>query len=93
MIEQLPVPEGGSKNYKVLRRIGSPQIVKRRMGSRQTPGRHLFRVVYAYYQDKDEVEFIEIFSKKDKENENKQRVIDYRAEHGDELAQRSDAPN
>ena len=91
MIEELPVPEGESKNYQVLRRIGNPQIVKRRMGSRQAPGRHLFRVVYAYYSDRDEIEFMEIFSKNDKANEDKQRVKDYRAKHGDELARRSDA--
>lgn len=35
------------------------------------------RVIYAYYEDKDSIEFIEIYYKGDKENEDKKRILKY----------------
>jgi mRNA-degrading endonuclease RelE of RelBE toxin-antitoxin system len=33
------------------------------------------RIIYAYYQDEDIIEFIEIYHKSDKENEDRERII------------------
>lgn len=35
------------------------------------------RIIYAYYQDKDIIEFIEIYYKGDKENEDRRRIVKY----------------
>lgn len=39
------------------------------------------RIIYAYYEDKDMIEFIEIYYKGDKENEDKIRIKKYYEEH------------
>ncbi|OQX85495.1 MAG: hypothetical protein B6D55_07360 [Candidatus Omnitrophica bacterium 4484_70.2] len=35
------------------------------------------RVIYAYYPDKDKIEFIEIYYKGEKENEDRERILRY----------------
>lgn len=35
------------------------------------------RIIYAYFKDEDKVEFIEIYYKGDKENENRTRIKDH----------------
>jgi hypothetical protein len=35
------------------------------------------RIIYAYYEDKDIIEFIEIYHKSDKENEDRERILKY----------------
>ena len=35
------------------------------------------RVIYAYYEDKDTIELIEIYYKSDKENEDRERIKNY----------------
>ncbi len=35
------------------------------------------RIIYAYYENEDVIEFIEIYFKGDKANENKERIIKY----------------
>jgi len=37
------------------------------------------RVIYAYFEKKDKIEFIEIYYKDDKENEDKERILLYYA--------------
>ena len=33
------------------------------------------RIIYAYYEKEDKIEFIEIYYKGDKENENRERIL------------------
>ena len=35
------------------------------------------RIIYAYFEDKDTIEFIEVYYKGDKENEDKSRILRY----------------
>ena len=35
------------------------------------------RIIYAYYEEEDIIEFIEIFYKSDKENEDRERILRY----------------
>ena len=35
------------------------------------------RIIYAYYSDLDKIEFVEIYFKGDKENEDKKRILNY----------------
>ncbi len=35
------------------------------------------RIIYAYFEDKDKVEFIEIYYKGDQENEDRERIFNY----------------
>jgi len=42
-----------------------------------TGSRSGIRVIYAYYEQEDKIELIEIYYKGDKANENKQRIIEY----------------
>lgn len=35
------------------------------------------RIIYAYYEKEDIIEFIEIYYKGDKENENRERILNY----------------
>ena len=35
------------------------------------------RIIYAYFEDKDKIEFIEIYYKGDQDNEDRQRILNY----------------
>lgn len=35
------------------------------------------RIIYAYFEDKDKIEFIEIYYKGDQENEDRERILNY----------------
>ena len=35
------------------------------------------RIIYAYFEDKDRIEFIEIYYKGDRENEDRERILNY----------------
>ena len=61
--------------------IETPKIYKaRKFACKSLKGRGAesgIRIIYAYYEDKDIIEFIEIYFKGDKENEEKNRIIKY----------------
>jgi len=40
------------------------------------------RIIYAYYPDEDKIEFIEIYYKGDKENEDRERILRYYSKKG-----------
>jgi hypothetical protein len=40
------------------------------------------RIIYAYYPDKDKIEFIEIYYKGEKENEDRERILRYYSKKG-----------
>lgn len=46
-------------------------------------GMNGIRIIYAYYEKEDVIEFIEIYFKGDKANEDKKRIIKYYAKRGD----------
>jgi len=61
--------------------IETPKIYKaRKFACKALKGRGAqsgIRIIYAYYEDKDIIEFIEIYFKGNKENEDKSRIIKY----------------
>jgi len=61
--------------------IDEPKIYKARKFAcrslKGTGGRSRIRIIYAYYEEEDIIEFIEIFFKGDKENEDRDRIFRY----------------
>jgi len=61
--------------------IDEPKIYKARKFAcrslKGTGGRSRIRIIYAYYEEEDIIEFIEIFFKGDKENEDRDRIFGY----------------
>ena len=59
--------------------IENPKIYKaKKFACRSLKGKGVksgIRVVYAYFEEKDKIELIEIYYKSDKENENRQRIL------------------
>jgi mRNA-degrading endonuclease RelE of RelBE toxin-antitoxin system len=59
--------------------IPNPKIYKaRKFACRSLKGRGVdsgIRVIYAYWEEKDKLEFIEIYFKGDKENEDRERIL------------------
>lgn len=70
------IPLGTGKHFAVLHVHGTVQIVKARLFCRYLKGSSL-RVIYAFDMQKEQVEFIEIYFKGDKENEDRGRIEGY----------------
>mgnify|MGYP001596103502 CR=1 FL=1 len=70
------VPLGNSKHFNVITKNEQCAIVKARLFCRYLKGSSL-RVIYAFYCDSLRIDFIEIYFKGDKENENQERIKEY----------------
>ena len=70
------VPLGTSKHFNVLADNDQCVIVKARLFCRYLKGSSL-RIVYAYKEEHALIEFIEIYFKGDKENEDRNRIVEY----------------
>ena len=61
--------------------ISKPKIYKaRKFACKSLKGKGSYsgiRVVYAYFEDDDRIELVEIYFKGDKENEDRQRILKY----------------
>ena len=61
--------------------IESPRIYKaKKFACRSLKGRGVqsgIRVIYAYFEERDKIELIEIYHKADKENEDRDRILKY----------------
>lgn len=69
-------PIGASKHFHVLRETKRLQIIKARFACQYLRGTAM-RIIYAYIQEEQRVEFIELYFKGDKENENRERIKRY----------------
>ena len=69
-------PTGSGNSFAVIHSSEVIKIVKARMACRSLRGRFL-RVIYAYLEREEKVEFIEIYYKGDKENEDQNRIREY----------------
>ena len=74
------VPLGNSKHFKVITQTEILYIVKSRFFCRYLKGSSL-RIIYAYCEHNKQIEFIELYYKEDKENENYERVKEYLNNH------------
>ena len=64
---------GNSKHFNIVIQTESIKIVKARLFCKYLKGSSL-RVIYSYIEVKKKVEFIEMYFKGDKKNENKERI-------------------
>ena len=78
LFHKLGIDNGGIVRISDLS-ISYPEIYKaRKFACRSLKGtgsRSGIRVIYAYYPDQDKIEFIEIYYKGDKDNEDRQRIL------------------
>jgi len=70
------VPLGNSKHFNIITQNESLCIVKARLFCRYLKGSSL-RVIYAYFEQEQRIEFIEVFFKGNKENEDRNRIKEY----------------
>jgi hypothetical protein len=72
----LVTPTGVGKNFVIIHSSETIKIVKARMACRALRDSSL-RVMYAYFEQKQNIEFIEIYFKGDKANEDRERIKRY----------------
>jgi hypothetical protein len=70
------IPLGTSKHFYVITRSKGVMIVKARLFCRYLKGSSL-RVIYSYTQQTNTIEFIELYFKGNKENEDRGRIKQY----------------
>jgi hypothetical protein len=70
------VPLGTGKHFAVVAQANDIYIVKARFFCRCLKGSSL-RIVYAYFEMRKKIEFIELYSKDEKEAENAERIKEY----------------
>jgi len=69
-------PTGFGNSFTVIHSTEVIKIVKARMACRSLRGKSL-RVIYAYLEREEKVEFVEIYYKGNKENEDRARIKEY----------------
>ncbi len=69
-------PLGTGKHFNVITKTEDLSILKARLFCRYLKGSSL-RIIYAYHQKQTTIEFIEIYFKGDKENEDRRRIGEY----------------
>jgi hypothetical protein len=70
------VPIGNSKHFHVLTESDQVKIIKARLFCKYLKGSSL-RIVYAYHLDLQQINFLEIYCKNDRGNEDRMRVRSY----------------
>lgn len=69
-------PLGNKKHFNIIAQTERLYIIKARLFCRYLKGSSL-RIIYAYFEEEQRIEFIEIYSKGDKENNNLDRIEEY----------------
>jgi len=70
------VPLGNSKHFNVITQTELLYIIKARFFCRYLKGTSL-RIIYSYFEQEQRIEFIELYFKGDKENEDRERIREY----------------
>lgn len=70
------VPLGNSKHFNIITQNEALYIIKARLFCRYLKGSSL-RVIYAYFEQEQRIEFIELYFKGKKENEDHGRIKEY----------------
>lgn len=76
----LATPTGVGKNFVIIHSSSSIKIMKARMACRALRDRSL-RIIYVYFEQEQRIEFIELYFKGDKENEDRERIEEYLKNH------------
>ena len=69
-------PLGNSKHFNIITQNENIKIVKARLFCRYLKGSSL-RIIYAYVKEQNRIEFIELYFKGEKENEDRERIKEY----------------
>ena len=69
-------PLGIGKHFNVITKTGSVYIIKARFFCKSLKKKDL-RIIYAYIEGKKRIEFIEMYFKGNKENEDRERIKQY----------------
>jgi|SRR3990172_2708242 len=72
----IAAPIGIGKNFVIIYSSQTVKIIKARMACRVLRDRSL-RIVYSCFEQEQRIEFIELYFKGDKENENRDRIKEY----------------
>ena len=72
----ITTPTGIGKNFVTVYSSQTVKIVKARMACRALRDRSL-RIVYSYFEQEQRVEFIELYFKGEKKNEDRERIKEY----------------
>lgn len=72
----LVTPTGIGKNFVIIHTLPTIKIIKARMACRTLRDRSL-RIIYSYFEQEQRIEFIEIYFKGEKENEDRERIKEY----------------
>lgn len=70
------IPLGNGKHFNIITRSGGAVIIKARLFCRYLKGSSL-RIIYSYIQERNTIEFIELYFKGNKENEDHERIKQY----------------
>ena len=76
----ITTPTGIGKNFVTVYSSQTVKIVKARIACRALRDRSL-RIVYSYFEQEQRVEFIELYFKGNKENEDRDRIKKYLSNH------------
>jgi len=71
------VPLGNSKHFNIITQTKTFYILKARLFCRYLKGSSLLRIVYSYFEQEQRIEFIELYFKGNKENEDRERIKEY----------------
>jgi hypothetical protein len=74
------IPLGNSKHFNIISRNDTLCIVKARLFCRFLKGSSL-RIIYAYFEQEQRIEFIELYFKGNKQNEDHDRIKEYLRTH------------
>ncbi len=74
------VPLGNSKHFNVITQTEIFCVVKARLFCRYLK-RTSLRIIYSYFEQEQRIEFIELYFKGDKENEDHERIKEYLKNH------------
>lgn len=70
------VPLGNSKHFNVITRTDVLHVIKARFFCRYLKGTSL-RIIYAYFEKEQRIDFIELYFIGDKQNEDRGRIKEY----------------
>lgn len=70
------VPLGNSKHFNIVSQTDSVKIIKARLFCRYLKGSSL-RVIYAYIEKRKKIDFIEMYFKGNRKNEDRERIKQY----------------
>jgi len=69
-------PFGLGKHFNIITKNGPVFIIKARFFCRNLKNKDL-RIIYVYLENKQQIDFVEIYFKGDKENEDRERIREY----------------